>query len=308
MGDITREEGRPEKDKHEITRYIRARPLSETADRPIEEKLRDAVGKGIKEAIGKRKLTDEEKDAAVRFSINSVSGMIRRFARAEILKKEHPDFIGREGTAEEKNIHDKLMNSLPGAAKGLKSELGEEFTGLALIGSHEKGYAGKKAYSGIMSDVDLHLVVRHGTNKAEKAADRARIFINNEAESGVEISVHSLEDAMASIRKANTLPLIMNAADEVFQFFSGRVFGDNDRIEAARKEIVQELGKNPYGEAIWGRVRVFHHEHYIQLVLNPLLIPDKLRVGREDYEEIVEARKEFNLPTFEEIKKRYGVT
>jgi protein tyrosine/serine phosphatase len=88
----------------------------------------------------------------------------------------------------------------------------------------------------------------------------------------------------------------MHAARHVFVFFNGKTFGRG--IEEARNELVEELTKSPHGERIWEEVKELHNRAITWI---------KTDISKEDFQEVLEARERYTLPTFEEIKKRYGV-
>jgi predicted HTH domain antitoxin len=105
---------------------------------------------------------------------------------------------------------------------------------------------------------------------------------------------------------------MMYLGDSVSPFFIGMNFGDASKIHEIRKELIAELSKNRYGERIWERVREFHSLVTIALVHergSPSFeeAKRKLGVSQEDFEEILKARASFALPSFEKIKKEYGV-
>lgn len=243
----------------------------------------------------------------------SIAELARKNAKIEVLKlAEYPEFVGREGTDREKRIHEKVMEFLPRLEKTSEFLLGDEHIAICLVGTHAKGTAG------VESDVDITLLTKYINliepprkfRKLERIAEETKEF-------RVEFDCCSLENAKESIWDVRRDLLSdysghHTAALDIFPFFYGKTFGNSNKIEAARKEIIQELAKNPYGEQIWEVVRnKFHSRQVVGLAKQGWAVDDyaekKLRVSKEDYHEIVDARKEFALPSFEEMKRRYGV-
>jgi predicted nucleotidyltransferase len=283
--------------------------MQKTTDKLIKKQLEEEAGQSLKEALKKSILSPSERKAAGETAKNIMEDRFTQMGRAEVFKSaEYPEFIGRKGTAEEKRLRDKLIKALTEAEKELKSILGDNFIAISLCGSWAKGYAGRK------SDVDLYLLL-----KAENAkVDDALAILHNIGKAlkvRVEENPFCIEEIKGLVRKVDSnwekTDDAAEAAVRVSAFFSGKVFGDDSKIHAARKEIIEGLAKNPYGDVVWDGVRLFHYigiaglaRKHTQTAGNVIM---RLGVSMEDFHEILKARGEFALPSFEEIKKRYGV-
>ncbi len=283
--------------------------MPKTTYKRIQEELMKLHSSSMKDSL--EDLSPAERKDARETIKNSIAELARKNAKIEVLKlAEYPEFVGREGTGREKRIHEKVMKFLPKLEETSELLLGDEHIAIYLVGTHAKGTAG------VESDVDITLLTRHINlidrefRKLEKIAEKTRKF-------RVEFDCCSLEDAKKSIREVTQDILLQysghkSAALDIFPFFYGKTFGNDNKIQAARKEIIQELAKHPYGEQIWEVVRnKFHSRQVLGLAKQGWPVDDyaekKLRVSKEDYHEIVDTRKEFALPTFDEMKKRYGV-
>jgi predicted nucleotidyltransferase len=289
-------------------------------DKQIEETVREELKSSMKRALEDLKLPAREEKVAEKLTNESISPKIKQIARAEVFKEEYPQFIGREGTVEEKQLYRRIVRSVKEAEKELKSSLGDRFVGISFVGSWQKRYAGKE------SDVDLHVLGKNISEdelrkKAEPVLEKALSKIGKDASGAM---YYPLDATLESIRKVKQevewIPSILSqssfkAAQKVYFFFNEETFGEG--IHEARKEIIGELVKSPHGEKIWEDVRIFHEAHTRGVI--PMAFefgkyvfsPDdmkKLGVSLENIEEIFRAREEFALPPFEEIKKRYGVT
>jgi len=271
-------------------------------DKQVEKKLREEIGSDFKEALKKSILSEDEGAAAEKFLAKSIKNELKQTARAEILKEcEYPAPIG--GSSEVKRRYERLIKSLDEVEKELKSLLGNKFIALQLHGSYAKGYPSEK------SDVDITLLAATTINfkEAEKAKKIISEAVGKATKSRVHLNLYTLERAIAAIQTND-----MVAVECIYPFFVGKHFGE--RIHNSRKEIVQELEKSPFGKGIWDHVRLWHRKDIVPLVLAQYLTINelearilKLGVSREDIPEILRAREEFELPTFEEMKRRYGV-
>ncbi len=279
-------------------------------DKQIEQKLRDEIGSDFKEALKKSILSDDERAAAEKFLTKSFKNELKQAARAEVLKSaEYPEFIGRKGTALEKQRYEELIELLGRAEKALKFINGDKFIGLSFMGSWAKGTAGAR------SDVDVHVLLRDESNNHETSLVMHEFGDENMKLRG---RIFELEETKERIRNFKPSDGSKKSEDmeevtfaKIFLFFNNRILGDDDKIYAARKEIIEELAKNPNGELLWDDVRAMHWFGVVKLSKVKLLdvkdIAKKLGVNPEDFQEVVKARKEFALPTFEEIKKQYGI-
>jgi predicted nucleotidyltransferase len=263
-----------------------------------EQVLNEEIKSSVKEAL--KDAHFKETGAGAKFAEESTRKRMKQIGRAEVFKEEDPEFMGRGGTEGEIRLYKKLVKALEESAKKLKEELGDNFIGLVLVGSYDKGFAGKR------SDVDLRMLVKResGTEKAEATVTA---IVNNAGIKEVEFATASLEEAIIKIKKSETGPYEDDAAIEVLCFFAGRVFGNSEKIYNARKEIVQELANGLWGEAVWELVDEKYRRNEVRLEPNSQLVRTKLGVSGRDYKEILKAREKFALPTFEEMKKKYGV-
>ena len=99
------------------------------------------------------RLNPKEVEAARKFILREREDRNRQTAVAEELKGRI--FVGHEGTDKERQIHQKLMASMPKAEEALRSKLGGEFIAVSVFGSHYKGSASDE------SDADIGVFVRH---------------------------------------------------------------------------------------------------------------------------------------------------
>lgn len=275
------------------------------AEQVLNEEITSSIKKALKDAHFK------ETEPGTRFAEEPTKRRMKQIGRAEVFKStEYPEFIGREGTKEEKQVNAKLLKTLEKIAKELESQLGDEFIAISLYGSYAKGYAGK------VSDADVMLLLRsvHG-DKLWKAYNTTNKLVGGTVDWKVHADFHWLADAkrhIHAVREENGMIIgDMDAAKHVFIFFTGKTFGRG--IEGARKELVEELAKSPHGELIWEDVMSFHMVAVVGLLQKGFYIredeaPEKLGVTVEDFREILQARKKFSLPSFEEMKKKYEVT
>lgn len=127
-----------------------------------EQVLNEEIKSSIKEAL--KEAHFKQTAVGARLAGESTKERMKQIARAEVLKKnEYPEFMGGEGTADEKRVYNKLVKLLEGAEKGLKFLLGDNFIAISLCGSWAKGYAKRK------SDVDLYLLLKHESVEVDDA-------------------------------------------------------------------------------------------------------------------------------------------
>jgi predicted nucleotidyltransferase len=269
-----------------------------STDKLIKKQLEEEAGESLKENLKKSILSPSERKAAQETAKNIMEKRFIQTARAEVFKSaEYPEFIGSEGTKEERQINKRLLKAMEKVAKELESKLGDKFIAVSLFGSHAKGYASKS------SDADVRIFVEHADPNQEQGLRSMARGIIGEVGCGIHVeSIEALESAKGYIhlvKEGRTYGLFgrnEESAWHVMTFFDGKFFGG--RIEEARKEIMSELAKSHYGEQIWEKIREIQNYYGYR---------SKLGVTGEDFREILEARKEFVLPTFEKMKKRYGV-
>ena len=283
--------------------------MQKTSDKRIQEELMKLHSSSMKDSL--ENLSPAERKAAKEAVKDLITGWARSTGRAEVFKKdEYPEFVGREGTRQEKQVNAKLLKSLEKIAKELELELGDEFIAISLYGSYAKGYAGKG------SDADVMLLLRniHGRDKLWKAYDVINKLVDDMIDWKVHADFYWLADAkdhIHALKEDNSMISgDIDAAHHVFVFFTGKTFGKG--IDEARKELIEELAKNPHGKLVWGEVRAFHNVAVVSLLQKGLNIreheaPKRLGVTVEEFREILKAREEFNLPTFEDMKRRYRV-
>jgi predicted nucleotidyltransferase len=285
--------------------------MQKTTDKQIEKKLKEEIGSSFKEALEKSILSQKERTAAEKFVMKSIKKELKQTARAEVLKSaEYPEFIGRRGTALEKQRYEELIELLGRTEKALKFINGDNFIGLSFMGSWAKGTAGAR------SDVDVHVLLRDGSNNHETSLVMHEI--GDSTDMTLRGRIFELEETKERIRNFKPSDGSKKSEDmeevtfaKIFLFFNNRMLGDDDKIYAARKEIIEELAKNPHGELLWDDVRAMHWFGVVKLSKVTLFsvehMAKRLGVSLEDFQEIVKAREEFILPTFEEMKKKYGV-
>lgn len=289
-----------------------------------EQVLNEEIKSSIKEAL--KEAHFKQTAVGARLAGESTKERMKQIARAEVLKKnEYPEFMGGEGTADEKRVYNKLVKLLEGAEKGLKFLLGDNFIAISLCGSWAKGYAKRK------SDVDLYLLLKyenaevndalailHYMEKTLKVEVAANPYYIEEIKwlIGKVDNPYYIEEIKGLIGKVDSrwekTDDAPDAAIRVFAFFSGKVFGDDSKIHTARKEIIEELAKSPYGDVVWNWVRIIHYIGIVGLARrHDQTVGDvtmRLGVTMEDFHEILKARGSYALPSFEEMKKQYGVT
>lgn len=266
--------------------------MQKTTDKLIKKQLEEEAGESLRENLKRSILSSFERKAAEETAKNVMEKRFTEIARAEILKEsEYPAPIG--SSSEVKRRYEKLMKSLDEAGEELKSLLGDKFIALRLHGSYAKGYPYEK------SDVDIVLLLT--TTISLKDAKKAERIIGEAVGKATKSKAHlNLDTLRSTITEIQENGII--AAESIHQFFVGRYFGE--RIHDARKEIVHELAKSPFGEQIWDDFRKLHSLATTSLDEKA---KDRIGINEEDFEEIVKSHKKFALPSFEEMKKKYGV-
>lgn len=265
-----------------------------STDKLIKKQLEEEAGESLKEALKKSILSHSERKAAQETAKNLMEKRFTQMARAEVFKSADQEFIGSEGTSEEKQINKKLLKAMEKVAKELGSKLGDEFIAVSLFGSYAKGYAAKS------SDADIRIFVEHVDPNQEQSLRNRVIGIIGDIGCGIHVEsitgLESVKGHISLVKKGGPYGLFgreEHAPYHVMSFFDGKFFGS--KIEEARKEIISELAKSHYGKQIWEKAR----ETYVGSEW-----PYKRGVTHDDLQEILEARA---LPTFEEMKKRYRV-
>lgn len=171
----------------------------------------------------------------------------REIARAEIFKSEFPEFIGMEGTARERQAHREAVRYIEKLARALEEQLGDKFIAISLGGSHARGYASTA------SDIDFDILLKNvNASDLEKLSNIAR-SMKPEG-----IQVDRLWSDAGSVKseireaggKARSAEEIMYLGDSVSPFFIGMNFGDARKILEMRRELIDELSKNPNGKRI----------------------------------------------------------
>ena len=274
-----------------------------STDKLIKKQLEEEAEASLRENLKNSILSPSEGKAARETAKNTMEKRFIQMARAEVFKSAvYPEFIGSEGTREEKQINRKLLKAMEKVAKELGPKLGDEFIAVSLFGSHAKGSAGKS------SDADIRIFVEHADpNQEQSRRNMARGIIGD---TGCVIHVESIEALesvkghISSVKEGGPYGLFGRNDDapyHVMTFFDGKFFGR--RIEEARNEIIGELAKSPYGKLIWERTREMREYS----ASSYKVCSSGIGVTADDLREILEARKQFALPTFDEMKKKYGV-
>ncbi len=281
----------------------------------IKEKLESEEEQSLDKNLKRSKtgLDSKEMEAAKKFVTKEREERNRQTAVAEELKGRI--FVGHGGTNKERQIHQRLMASMPKIEEALRSRVGDEFIAVSVFGSHYKGSARED------SDADIGIFVKHIASIDKESLQKLvkDILADVTPEGKVHVGYYGGLDRAkghigfvnkgsdGSIKQVTTITdegkycydILETAADDVLFFFDGRFFGNG--IEQARKEIITELAKKPSGEGklIWEKARELLGEHEAAWKYGAMISTDELN-------EIIEVKKR-EFPSFEEIKKRYGV-
>jgi predicted nucleotidyltransferase len=282
----------------------------ECIKKKLELEERETLTKNLEKS--ETKLDSGEITASKKFVAKEREERNRQTAVAEDLKRRV--FVGHKGTLEEKQIHQRLMESMPKVEEALHSKLGDEFIGASIFGSQYKGSASED------SDVDIGIFVKHKDSSQIKTLQKLvkDVFADANFVGEVHIGYYEGLDevkrhinmvnkaADGKIKQVTTMTyeegrlvyhydILETTAEHVLSFFDGEFFGKG--IGEARKELIAELAKRPSGEGelIWEKVRELIGEHERSWKYGGMISDDEL-------EEIIKVRKD-EFPSFQEIKR-----